>query len=451
MSIIDAKGLGVPDKTGIGPNVDQTESQAISDGAIGQLRPVDNPLCEEMAIDGADLLDRILAYACRFIGYPSPMDSAAHILWIAHTHIMDAWFTTPRLAILSPEPGSGKSRVLEITGLFVPNPILSVSSTSAYILRKIADQVNRPTILYDEIDNVFGPNARGDSNLLATLNAGYRQGATTGRCETIKGQLVPVEYPTYAAVALSGLGNPPDTIMSRSIIMRMRKQPEGETVEPFDPYDHVAASEVLRDELEAWAASVADRAESYRPKLPNGIVNRNADIWKPIIAVADLAGGQWPDLARQAAIETVQLAKANNKPSLGVQLLTDIRDAFGNQDRLPSRELIDKLLDDEEAPWGDLGYYKKLDARILAKLLGEYGIRSSTIRMPNNSTPKGYKRSDFLDAWKCYLPRSETDATSATSATGDASPEKTGVSCVADGIPPPPCGGMDHSVAHPAS
>lgn len=152
--------------------------------------------------------------------------------------------------------------MLEITGLFIPNPLLSVSSTAAYVMRKIAEQENRSTILYDEIDNVLGKNARGNGELLATLNAGYRKGATTGRVKKVKDDLIPVEFPTYAAVALSGLDTLPDTIMSRSVIIRMQRQPEGETVEPFEPYDHAASADALYDGLAAWAASVTSKAEA---------------------------------------------------------------------------------------------------------------------------------------------------------------------------------------------
>ena len=93
-----------------------------------------------VAIDGDDLLKRVRSFVGRFVIHPSTIALDAHVLWIAHTHLMDSWFTTPRLAVLSPEPGSGKSRLLEITVLLVPRPILSVQSTSAYVIRKIADQ-----------------------------------------------------------------------------------------------------------------------------------------------------------------------------------------------------------------------------------------------------------------------------------------------------------------------
>jgi hypothetical protein len=191
-----------------------------------------------VGIDGADLLNRVRDYARRLICYPSETACIRHVLWVAHTHLMDAWFSTPRLAVLSPEPGSGKSRVLEITALLVPNPVLCVNTSAAYILRKVAEQDDRPTVFYDEIDAIFGPKARSNEDLRSMINAGYRRGATVGRCFAEKGNVHTQEFPTYAAVALCGLGDLPDTNMSRSIIIRMRRRGQGEKVEPFQPRLH---------------------------------------------------------------------------------------------------------------------------------------------------------------------------------------------------------------------
>ena len=64
------------------------------------------PARPSVAIDGADLLDEAHAYLGRFVSYPAQHAHVAHTLWIAHTHLMDAWESTPRIAFLSPEPGS---------------------------------------------------------------------------------------------------------------------------------------------------------------------------------------------------------------------------------------------------------------------------------------------------------------------------------------------------------
>src|SRR5690606_16155993 len=102
----------------------------------------------------------------------------AHALWIAHAHLMDVWDSTPRLAVLSPEPGSGKSRVLEVSELLVPRAVEAVNVTPAYLFRKVSAPDGRPTILYDEIDTVFGPKAKDNEEIRGLLNAGHRKHST---------------------------------------------------------------------------------------------------------------------------------------------------------------------------------------------------------------------------------------------------------------------------------
>lgn len=424
--------------TATGPEDTKADSSVPHNSVVERLTPD-----EKLPTEGATLLDRVLAYTRRFICYPSREAGIAHVLWITHTHLMDAWYSTPRLAVLSPEPGSGKSRVLEITTLLVPNPMLSVNSSAAFIMRTIADQENRPTVLLDEIDAVFGPHARGNEDLRSMVNAGYRRGATIGRCSMDRGgNVLPERLATYAAVALGGLGDLPDTIMSRSVVIRMRKRAPGEVVEPFQPSVHETLGNTLRDELAAWAASIVKFAASTKPVLPPGIVDRMADVWGSLLTIAELAGGSWPELARQAASLAVQASKAGDRPSLGTQLLGDIRECFGNRDRLPTRDLLKYLLADDEAPWGDIRG-RKIDARKLAELLRPYGIQSSTIRMTDGSTPKGYKRDVFHDSWGRYLPAPQRAATNATAATNLESPKKIEVSVGASESDKLPCGGEE--------
>jgi hypothetical protein len=119
-----------------------------------------------LPIEGAAVLNAVHAFLGRFVAYPSEHAQIAHVLWIAHTHLMDAWESTPRLAFLSPEPASGKTRALEITELLVPNPVEAINVTPAYIFRKVGDQEKgRPTILHDEIDTVFGPKAKENEEI----------------------------------------------------------------------------------------------------------------------------------------------------------------------------------------------------------------------------------------------------------------------------------------------
>src|SRR4051812_24192932 len=190
------------------------------------IEPADMP-------DGAALLEAVHAFLGRFVAYPSEEAHVAHTLWVAHTHLMDAWESTPRIAFLSPEPGSGKTRALEISELLVPRPVEAVNVTPAYLFRKVGAEEGRPTILFDEVDTVFGPKAKDNEEIRGLLNAGHRRGAVAGRCSTSGKTVVPEEIPAYCAVALAGLHDLPDTILSRSVIIRMRRRAPDEQVEAY--------------------------------------------------------------------------------------------------------------------------------------------------------------------------------------------------------------------------
>ena len=173
---------------------------------------------------GAATLDEVEAFLRRFVAYPSTHAAVAHVLWVVHTHLMDAWESTPRIAFLSPEPGSGKSRALEAMELLVPNPIQAVNVTPAYLFRKVGSEDGPPTVLYDEIDTVFGPKAKENEEIRGLLNAGHRRSGVAGRCVVRGNQVFTEEIPAYCAVALAGLGGLPDTILSRCVVIRLRRR-----------------------------------------------------------------------------------------------------------------------------------------------------------------------------------------------------------------------------------
>lgn len=364
--------------------------------------------------DGADLLRDVETFLARFVAFPSPHAKVAATLWAAHAHLMDVWESTPRIAFLSPEPGSGKTRGLEVTELLVPRPLHAVNATPAALFRVVSDDAGPPTILFDEIDTVFGPRAKDNEDIRGMLNAGHRRGATSLRC-VVRGKSIEVEeFPAYCAVALAGLGDLPDTILSRSVVIKMRRRSPTEHVEPFRHRLHAPEGHALRDELAAWANTVRPRLVGVWPDMPEGIEDRNADVWESLLAVADVAGGDWADRARVAAVALVADLREGT-PSLGIRLLADVRSIFEatGDVALSTDGLLTKLRGIEEAPWADLRG-RELDARGLASRLRKYEIKPKTIRV-GDSTPKGYAREDFADAWSRYLPdKSATFATSAT-------------------------------------
>ena len=375
-------------------------------------------------VAAGELFAKVERFLSRFVAYPSEHAHVAHVLWVAHTHCMDAWELTPRLAALSPEPASGKTRLLETTALLVPNPVEAINVSVAYLFRKVGSEDGPPTILFDEIDTVFGPKAKENEETRALLNAGHRRGAVAGRC-VVKGKTVETEeIPAYCAVALAGLGWLPDTLLSRSVIIRMRRRLPGEHVEPYRHRVHSHEGHQLRDALAAWAAGVGELAKAY-PVMPNGVEDRDADVWESLLAVADSIGGEWPKRARAAAVSLVSAAK-EAEPSLGIRLLADLRTVFGAE-VMATTTILNALHDLPESPWNDLKG-KPINDRGLAVRLRQYDIKSKQVRI-GEVTLKGYTRSDFFDAWRRYLPPSPPPSTeSETSETSETEPDLQGSS-----------------------
>ena len=348
----------------------------------------------------ARLLDDVEEFLRRFIAHPSEHARVAHVLWIAHTHAMEKWESTPRIVFLSPEPGSGKSRALEVTELLVPRPVHAVNTTPAYLFRKVAEDGGLPTILFDEIDTVFGPRAKENEDIRGLLNAGHRKGAVAGRCVVRGKDVFTEELQAYCAVALAGLDDLPDTLMSRSVVVRMRRRAPNEVVEPFRHRDARKAGSVLRDALDRWAGEIP---AGVWPDMPDGIEDRNADVWEALLAVADAAGGDWPKRARCAAVTLVTAANAAI-PSMGVRLLADLHSVFSEHDHadhLFTDDIISSLVAMDDAPWADIRG-KAVDARSLARHLARYEIKPRTVRI-GERTSKGYARSDLIDPWTRYV------------------------------------------------
>lgn len=363
--------------------------------------------------DGEKLLDQVEAFIRRFCVLPTEHAYVAVTLWAAHTHFMDHLETTGRLACLSPEPGSGKTRVLEVVEMLASNSLLALDLSMSAFFRIV--EANRPTILLDEVDAIFTGKAKseGTEDMRRVINNGYRAGAVVQRVGGANRDQVQ-SFRVFAPVAMAGLGHLPDTLMSRSIIIRMKRRGPGETCEPFRDRLHRPQGAGIRDSLAEWASGVGHM--DY-PELPDGVQDRDADVWEPLIMVADLAGGAWPERAREACVKFLK-EKPESAVSLGVRLLTDLRRIWPEgAGTMGSVELIDGLSDLDEAPWSDL-YGEGLKPRKLAQLLSEYGISSRSVRTRDNRVCRGYQREDLWDAWQRYAPHVPSGcATSATPTT----------------------------------
>ena len=380
----------------------------------------DAPKVEPLAPGSiADLLPAALAFLDRYVVLPGKHERHAVALWVAHAWALDGAHATAYILIVSPEKRSGKTRAMEVLELLVARPWRVTGASEAAMFRKIAK--NRPTLLLDEIDAIFGSHSERTEPLRAILNAGNRPGATVARCV---GENKDVEdFPIYCAKALAGIDNDhriPDTIRDRAVTIRMQRKTGAEPVERLRHRTADAEAKPLRMEFEAWAAGAAvDLLLEADPDLPVELDDRAAEAWEPLLAIADLAAGEWPSRARAAAI-ALSGEEDRDEVTTGTMLLRAIRDAFGDSDRMATVDLLGTINADDELPFGGWREGKGLDGRRLAKLLKPYGVKPRPIRI-DGEVAKGYLREQLEEVWQRWLPSSpDMTVTSVTSVTGDA-------------------------------
>jgi len=190
-------------------------------------------------------------------------------------------------------------------------------------------------------------------------------------------------------------------------MLRMRRKVVGEKLERFRLERAKTALVPVRQKSLRWANDAATALRHADPTLPDGLDNRLGDNWRRLVAITDAAGGAWPSLARAAATAS---AVATADEGVATLLLEDIRRIFTDKGvtRLPSGEIVERLLLLEERPWPEWGRdHKGITLSRLAKLLDPFNVRPGTIWLPNGQTPKGYKLEDFADAFQRYLTPAE--------------------------------------------
>lgn len=358
---------------------------------------------DQIAPTTTELLDALATTIRRYV-VVSEAQRDAEALWTLHAHAIEVADSTPYLSITSAEKQSGKSRNLEVLAQLVPRPMEAANVSDAALFRALGSEDEPMTLLFDEIDSIFGRNvANTKEEQRGLLNAGWRRGAKAYRCVGEGSRQEVRAYTVFGAKALAGIGDLPETLADRSIPIRLRRRRLDEEVERGRYRNIVAVCEPLRLAAARWARENMDTLRDAEPDLPEQLSDRAQDGAEPLLAIADLAGGEWPKRARRALVE-LHRDKPEDSESQGVRLLADIRAAIGDKDRITTAELLTVLKADDEAPWGELGKSGDgLKPRALSRLLAPYGIHPVDIRTPDG-TKKGYKREQFEDAWQRYLP-----------------------------------------------
>jgi hypothetical protein len=351
-------------------------------------------------------LDRIDHFIRRFLILPNESDYTIVSLWIAHTYFTHKIKTTPRLAIISPEYGCGKSRVLEVLESLSFKGEKLDHHTRSYLMRTvdlIREEFSRsPTLLIDEIDSVFRKNSEEGEATRAFANTGYRATGFYGITEG-DSKKTPTKFRTFAPMALAGKGEVlPESVMTRAVIIRLQRRMGNEFIEDFLTDLVAFEAEELREELLGWSDYCAQDISTLNPELP--VRDRDREVWLPLFIVAHLADEVWIKRA-EIALANIQESKSDNTLPRERQLLSDIWKIFQGQERekIKSAAIILGLIEMHDSEWDTYNYGKPINERALAKKLRTYGIKPAQIRFENGQGAKGYYRSEVESAVKRYL------------------------------------------------
>jgi hypothetical protein len=376
----------------------QDEMEALwrgDEGTNGQ-----EPISEnDPEADGAAVLDDVYAAVTSFIIWPNEAAARAYVLWIAATHAQPAWEHATRFVIKSPLKRCGKTRAQEVGRELVHQPLSTTNISVAALVRSI-DEKDPPTLILDEADSIFGRKGKetreGAEDLRGILNSGHSRDWPYLRWDAASRQRE--SCPTFAMALIGGIGDMPDTIEDRAAIVSMRRRAPGESIRQFRRRERPALHQ-LRDRLHAWVSAHRFELENAEPELP--VEDREADVWEPLVAIGDLAGGEWPRYAHDACEELCGTDDIDGGTA-SERLLADMQEIWTEPEDLFTTTILERLHKIDEAPWCDW-YGKPLTARGLATLLRPYGVRSGNIRRGDEQA-KGYTRAALADCWRRYVP-----------------------------------------------
>ena len=393
-----AEKLGIRVAT-LDAEVRRIQGQSADDQQSGIAFDLTDPEAWPTPVDGAALLEQIVETIARYVALPR-FAAEAIALWVVQAHAHENFFISPILAITSPVLGCGKTRLITLLSALTPRPLPASNVTTASLFRAIEKW--RPTLLIDEADTYL----RENEELRGVLNSGHnRAGARILRC--VGEDHEPRWFSTWCGKAIALIGKLPATLASRSICVEMRRLGPGEMVEQLRP-DRLAHLEPLRRMAWRWARDHEEALRDADPEMSASLRDRAADNWRPLLAIAALAGGGWPEKARQAA---EALETGDDAEALGILLLRDLRTLFDERetDRLPSEDIVKALTRMEDRAWPEYRRGKPITPRQLATLLKGFGIEPRTLRL-DDDVRKGYDLADFQDAFARYTPQPSVTA-----------------------------------------
>jgi putative DNA primase/helicase len=260
-----------------------------------------------------------------------------------------------------------------------------------------------PTLLVDETDAFL----EGKNETRGIINSCFDRGEQSAlRTEEVDGEFKVKRFGAWCPKVFAGIGEAlHPTTADRSITITMKRKKPSDKVARLRRRDCAAHFDAVKEMLCRWAQDNMDRLKSADPALPAELHDRAADKWEPLLAIADLAGGQWPKRARNVAVILSGGSADGEEETIGVQLLADLRSILGTADAILTKPLIDRLVAMDERPWGEFGKARKpINSHRLGAMLRPFGIVSEQITV-DGVRGKGYTAAICRDVFDRYFPQ----------------------------------------------
>ena len=411
----------------------------------------------DFPVDGAALLTEISDTLAQYARLSkSGRDAVA--LGIVHGHTFDFRDIMPIFAITSPQPRSGKTRLMTLVARTAPKPLFISSGSAAFITRSI--ELHHPTVLCDEFDAVTKGDPEKGETIRALINSVFnREGSTQGKCIVTDAGPVPRLFSTWSPVWLAGIKAVPRTIEDRAVHIALRRKLPSDKVKRLRLKDGPEFA-IFRRKAARFAADNEQQLRDIEPASPvelEEVGDRAADTWDSLFAIADVAGGDWPRRARAAALVLAGVRDEDDNATAismdgddELELLADIRailfaiDAYApdaqalrtdNQLAVvalnTARSLAEAGQPSAKAPavtpaikgdqlaaalgatslfpdrrWSEWAYGKPIRSHHITKLIREYGIVPKTTRLSGGQFMRGFARADLDDAFARYVSSS---------------------------------------------
>ena len=346
-------------------------------------------------VDGASLAEEIRDRLKAHVVFGTAHDADAAALWIIGSYLMETWRLWPRLLVTSPTKACGKSTLLEVIDAMAHRGFIVSNASAAAIFRAI--EAWKPTLLLDEADTWMKENVE----LSGVLNSGHtHRTARVIRVQEVDGEHIPVAFSTWCPMAIAGIGAQRDTLMSRSIIISLRRKLPDEAVDrlPFDLHVQLLR---IRRQVARWANDHAVTIGAMEIEPPACGDDRMQDNFTPLWRIAEALGGAWPDRIAAAYIASVKGSDDDSEPA-GVMLVRDMSELFAARgaDRIATSEVVQAMLLLEDRPWLEWRHGKPLSAQSVARLLKPFGIRTRAWK--GGGFARGYFRADVDAAAERY-------------------------------------------------